>query len=569
VIPGVVASAQNASHDGDGNLFMVEVTVPSGTVASDLTDFPVMVRLSEMPAGFWSHVRSDGGDIRAWVSGGGSRLPCHVSRFDYYSADGVLWVKSDLAAASDTVIEIHYGDSSLTALAFSDANGRDNVWSDYETVALLGETNHSATGTVSGEVIGDPDCFEVIDTSPDINGHEGVTTDGTHFYVFDSAAIRKYDLSWSLVTQNTSIGAGGGNPGIIELGGGCYLNGNLYAAAASATVAYLSVWSASDLSFVDAFDITSFAQFASDYCVGPDGLLYTIRFDSGTTIFAIDPADGSHESASDITLSSTISQPNGITYWRGAFWVASDNGDETVRVETDGTVRYGLFGATAATAWEGLDGYEDQIFQLEDPGATEVVHTYKPYDIDLGGGGGATFDSDARIVYDLSSAGALGTAWTMGCTFVTSDNAQRCFASLSPTTGATNTVRLEIDDDAGVYKLGVWDSSNVWLYVSPNLDPTSGVSYRVNAIYNGTTARHIFLDGGSKTTDSTITAKGSTLGSMNVGGAQSDADLDPWRGEVGFAYCRAGVLSDDWIAAEYDNLSAPATFSTVGAEVSL
>jgi hypothetical protein len=35
---------------------------------------------------------------------------------------------------------------------------------------------------------------------------------------------------------------------------------------------------------------------------------------------------------------------------------------------------------------------------------------------------------------------------------------------------------------------------------------------------------------------------------------------------VGFVYLRSGALSADWIAAEYANLDAPATFYTVGSQ---
>ena len=51
----------------------VPFTVPSGKVGSNLTGFPVMVDLSEMPSEFWDHVAADGGDIRALE--GATELP--------------------------------------------------------------------------------------------------------------------------------------------------------------------------------------------------------------------------------------------------------------------------------------------------------------------------------------------------------------------------------------------------------------------------------------------------------------------------------------------------------------
>jgi hypothetical protein len=566
MIPGIVASAQNSSHDGDGNLFMVEVTVPSGTVASDLTDFPVMVRLSEMPAGFWTHVQSDGGDIRAWVTGAGSRLPLDVARFDYYDEDGVIFVKTTVTTAADTVFEIHYGAGDLTALPYSDTNGRNNVWSDYETVTLLGETAFNRTGkAATATITSDPQFFQTLATSPDTNGHEGVCTDGTHYYVFDSAAIRKYDLAWSLVATQTSLGTG-----LTDLGGGCVHGGILYVAAGDTGTGnnYLATYNASTLAHIQKFDVSAFADTMADVCRNPyTGMIYGCLFNDGSKIVEIDPDDGSH--GTDISLTVTITDPNGITFWHGAYWVASSDADETYRVETDGTVtNSGLFGSAlgAATAWEGLDGFEDRIYQHSDPGATEVVHTMKPYDITLGAGGGVLFESDARIVFPMASVGALGTAWTMGVTIDHTDASARAALTLTEATGTANRVTISVE--AGT-DLGVWDSNNVWLHYGSPLNPASGTKYRINAAYNGTTARHLWLNGGSKATDNTITARGSTLSRMVVGEQQADAVLQSWRGLIGFCYCRAGVLSDNWIAAEYSNLNDPATFAQPGAEVTL
>lgn len=45
------------------------ITIPSGTVSTDLTDYRIMLRLSDMPAEFWDYVKSDGGDIRIKTTG--------------------------------------------------------------------------------------------------------------------------------------------------------------------------------------------------------------------------------------------------------------------------------------------------------------------------------------------------------------------------------------------------------------------------------------------------------------------------------------------------------------------
>lgn len=119
--------------------YYVDVTIAAGHVASDLTDFPVMISLADFPAGFWSHVTSDGRDIRATTTAGVS-LPCDLARWDYAGHTGTIWVKKTVATASSTVIRVTYGDSALSAPSVGSTYGRNAVWSDYKGVFLLGDT---------------------------------------------------------------------------------------------------------------------------------------------------------------------------------------------------------------------------------------------------------------------------------------------------------------------------------------------------------------------------------------------------------------------------------------------
>jgi hypothetical protein len=546
---------------GDANVYQVTVTVPSGTVSANLTDFPVMVRLSEMPAGFWTHVKEDGGDIR--VAEGFDLIPFDLARWDYDSQDGVLFFRADLLTASDNEFTIRYGNPANELFEYDDAFGRDNVWQDYEAVYLLGETSHNRTGGARVRIVGGVDTFENTATSPDINAHEGVATDGTHYYVIDETAIRKYDLSWTLVATNSSVASGTGNPGLNVLNAGVYHDGKLWIPASVGTSAwYLATFNTSDLNFDAAILLTGIYQGLSGLTYY-DGLFYGCKFSASNLIYKLNT---SGVGQGTITMSSSLTSAQDIAYWRGAFWIAVDGApDETYRVELDGTVTSaGMYGSHAGTAWEGLTGDGDVLRQLDDMGGTEVVRTYKPYDVDLGAGGGVNFWSDARVIGDLASTGVLTSVWTAGVTFAPSDNVQRTPLALAmPGNFNTGNVQVTVDDGNSI---GIWDTSNGFLYLSPTVDPATGVSHRVNLIYNGTTARHLFYNGGDKETDSTITARGSAIAHLVLGSAFEGGQWESWRGTVGFAYCRIGVLSDAWIAAEYDNLDAPGTFSTLGAE---
>jgi hypothetical protein len=542
----------------------VVLTIPTGAVSADLTGFPVYVNLAGMPAQFWDGVSDDGGDIRV-TTDADVVVPTDLVFIDIQSKTGTLFFRADLLAASDNVFFVKYA-TGLTKLPVDDTYGRNNVWQDYEAVYLFGASPHNRAGGASLRVIGDPDFFENTATSGDVNGHEGLTTDGTHYYVFDSNAIRKYDAAWTLVATNADPAGATGLPVVNGIGDGCVANGKIYVPVGDdpgGTVQYIGVFDADDLTFIQAFDITSNGLSAAGFCYNPsDGLLYTIRYNDGSDIRKFDPIDGAYQGA--IPLSVTLLLPQSIELWNGAFWIPVDNVDETYYVELDGTVvSTGMFGApnAATTTWEGLVAEGGSLLQLNDTGTSEVVRTYRPYSLALSAGGGANIWADARIIGDFGAVGALGTSFSVGVSFAPADDVQRVIASISAA-GAVFGDNINIAVDNG-NSIGIYDSSNSWLYFSPTKDPALNTMHRVNIVYNSTTARHAYYNGGSKTTDNAITARGSTLGHLVIGSSLEGNYGEPWRGKVGFAYARPGVLSDDWIAAEYANLNNPSSFYTL------
>jgi hypothetical protein len=126
--------------------FTSTITIASGNVSSDLTNFPVRVNLADMPSGFWSAVKSDGGDIRAYAADGTTQLPFDLTVFDKTGNTGELFVKMNVATASNTVFKIKYGDSSLNLLPATDTYGRNAVWADYDVVIINGLTNRNGSG---------------------------------------------------------------------------------------------------------------------------------------------------------------------------------------------------------------------------------------------------------------------------------------------------------------------------------------------------------------------------------------------------------------------------------------
>jgi hypothetical protein len=108
----------------------IGLTVNSAYVNGDLTDFPVYVDLSDLPAGFFSNVRSDGGDIRVTDSDG---HPCaaEIVTINTTNGTGEMHFKAPtLSGSSNTVFWIYYGNSSGRMLNGAHEYGSQNVWSN-------------------------------------------------------------------------------------------------------------------------------------------------------------------------------------------------------------------------------------------------------------------------------------------------------------------------------------------------------------------------------------------------------------------------------------------------------
>ena len=114
---------------------VANVTIQSSQVTADQTDFPLLVDLSDLPAGFWSTVANGGGDIRVFKADGTTELAREVVSCDTATETGELWVKyaGTLSGSVDTTIQIH-ADGVSSDYAVTATYGRNNVWTDYAAV---------------------------------------------------------------------------------------------------------------------------------------------------------------------------------------------------------------------------------------------------------------------------------------------------------------------------------------------------------------------------------------------------------------------------------------------------
>lgn len=171
--------------------YRVEVTVESSEVDSTLSDFPVYVDLSDLPADFHSNVLSTGCDIRVVESDEETETAFELVEYDAATDTGELHFLADsLSSTVDTVFYVYYGNAGASCYATDDTYGAEAVWTNYGAVYhmnessgdLLDSTANDNDGTMSG-TLPNPVAGK-IGTGQDFNG----TSD--EISVTDDASIK-------------------------------------------------------------------------------------------------------------------------------------------------------------------------------------------------------------------------------------------------------------------------------------------------------------------------------------------------------------------------------------------
>lgn len=163
-----------------------EVTIDSGEVGSDLTDFPVYVDLSDLSkagADIFDTCRSDGGDIRVTKSDGTTELPREVVTIDTTGKTGELHFKfsGTLSSSSDTTVRIWYNGTD-TEPAADATYGSENVWSDYVSVWHFTEASGNVYDSTSTDDTGVATGTPTYQQSSKIGNNSAVSLDADTDY---------------------------------------------------------------------------------------------------------------------------------------------------------------------------------------------------------------------------------------------------------------------------------------------------------------------------------------------------------------------------------------------------
>ena len=107
---------------------------------ADQTNYPVYVDLSNLPAGFFTNVKSDGTDIVVTNSDGTTKLKRELVSITVASSIGELYFKGTCSSSANTDFYIYYGNA-----AGAETNDTDTWDSNYVLVCHMNDNPDSST----------------------------------------------------------------------------------------------------------------------------------------------------------------------------------------------------------------------------------------------------------------------------------------------------------------------------------------------------------------------------------------------------------------------------------------
>lgn len=551
------------------NQLSYTVRVASGKVSSDLTGFPLMIRLQDLPGPFWALVRSDGGNIRAYASDGVTQLPIDVTYINKTRSIGRIFTKINLLSASNNDIVIKVLDPSVTALAVTDTYGRNAVWSDYEVVWVFPQTVNRTGKTYTQVVTGITPFSEWKETGYNsLTGapHNGISTDGTWFISTDDIVLRRmnpsppYAVVQTVSDINTALSAMTGLSNFVHMGDPVCVGTSTFFTVTTNDVTYrrfLVEYRTSDLTLLNAWEMTGAQRiFGATVCYdGTHLLIFSFEDD---TKFIKYTTTGSY--VSDVTLTG---RPGEMVDFQGSTVLPS--GNILISGGTNGIFEITPAGAYVQTIYnnphagimEGLDYRSGNIYLLKGNGNLITLRNDVQPDF---------INIHSNFIYaNLPTA----TVWTAGGTvrWETQD-LQQAFLTLDDSSGTVNTgyATLTFDEGVGLDKMGIWNSTNSWLYTTTSFTPTRYDVMRMAFGQDGTAGRKLRIRMGATTYSNSAATSAARPSGANmdfiINAAQRNSDSIGF-GDYQYLWLRLAYMSDAWLQADMDNMIGPTSFYTV------
>ncbi len=512
VVPGANAGAwvsceiQDQSGTFQPKSGCLLLTIPAAAVDADITGFVCPVDLSTIHPSLWTGAAANGEDI--FVKQGGTRVPAHVFEYDNIARTGFLFFRADMSSTVDNEFEICWGDPVVTDFT-PDADvdrTADGTNMDAEAGDTTGWTTEFGSWIVD-TVDPNSGTYNFKCDALDTEAHQDITVNAADEAKVDSGDYA-YSLEWfqdgSSTNQFGSMG----------------------------------------MEFFDDMDVS-----LSEYWMGPmiavtpwEARSIRLIPPSGTRKVRI-KAEGRRNSAGRRVMFDDIEfKLVHLDIMKGyGVWI---DFDAVALIESTAPRRN----------WaQGQENWTHDVFAGNAP-------TYGPFAKSAGGGVdiGAGGSTGAHRLY--AGVREEATTFTIGATIVPKTvTAQEVFAGFAKFTSAS-----EPSDES----MWFYHQSDADLAVVDDVNSTpltwaslvNGVSYRVHAIYEGTTDRRIFSDGIERANDtpSLATAQFNTA----ILAIEDQSFSNQYYGKLGYYYFRRGALSDAWISLEFDLLDDPTAVYT-------
>jgi hypothetical protein len=149
-----------------------KITIDSGLVSADLSDFPVLISLAS-DADLAADAQDDGDDILFTSSDGTTQLSHEIETFDGGTGELVAWVQADLSGSTDTEIYMYYGNGTVSSQQDITGvwdGGFEGVWHIDETSGAHYDSTSNGNSSTSVDVATQGSATGQIDGADDFNG---------------------------------------------------------------------------------------------------------------------------------------------------------------------------------------------------------------------------------------------------------------------------------------------------------------------------------------------------------------------------------------------------------------
>lgn len=209
---------------------------------------------------------------------------------------------------------------------------------------------------------------------------QGITWDGTYYYVSGTDGLSKFDASWNLITTNSDpITSSGLGSAVNHCGDLCVVNGLLYIPmeaypSGPYSSQYITIFRASDLSFVTSYNISAQLTEISSIAYNiNDGLLYISSFITQGTILKY-TLTGTYMGSMSVQMPTNNAQ--GLTFYNGYLWISASSGggatNSIYKFSLTGTYLGQVYTFGSAGEMEGLASNDNYLIALYNNGAGSI-----------------------------------------------------------------------------------------------------------------------------------------------------------------------------------------------------